>query len=151
MPWTAARGRNTTQVVAVPPIIEASTRLLPSRAALAYPKIPLSRFDSVARKQLSRTTIELSTIIPTPRTRALMVMTFSENPAAVMAIRDSRIDVGIELPTIKEAFKSPKNRKIIIIEIITDSTMVSATSFSESIIVSAVSFTTSTVRSGSAA
>ena len=103
IPWIAARGIKTTQVVMVDPIMEFPTIDVPSRAALLYPRIPLSSPSAVALKQLSSTTMELSTIIPTPRTRALIVMTFREKPAAVIAINAIRIDVGMELPTIRDA------------------------------------------------
>ena len=41
--------------------------------------------------------------MPTPSTSALIVITFNENPAIVIAIKDIRIEVGIELPTIRDA------------------------------------------------
>ena len=57
----------------------------------------------MARKQLSSTTMELSTIIPTPRTRPLIVIIFNEYPKLVRRISDIRMEVGIELPTIRDA------------------------------------------------
>ena len=129
--------------------MEATTMLVPSRAAFAYPSAPLSCCLSMALKQLSSTTMELSTIMPTPRTRPLMVMMFSVNPARVITIRDIRMEVGIELPTIRDALKSPKNRKMMIMEITTAITMVSATSFKESWMESASSLATVMVRSSS--
>ena len=87
-----------------------TTILVPERAAFAYSRAPFFCEPSRARKQLSSTTMELSTIIPTPRTRPLMVITFKENPKRVMRIRVIRMEVGMELPTIREALKSPKNR-----------------------------------------
>ena len=76
---------------------------VPASADFAYPSSPLSSHASVALKQLSRTTMELSTIMPTPSTNALMVMTFRENPTLVISISESRMEVGMELPTIRDA------------------------------------------------
>ena len=147
MPFKVVSGINTTQVVRVDPRTDMATSPEPSRAAFAYSTKPFSSILSIARKQLSRTTIELSTIMPTPRTRALIVMTFKENPTRVIRIRDTRMEVGIELPTIRDALKSPKNRKMMIMEITTAITMVSATSFKESWMESASSLATVMVRS----
>ena len=94
---------NTTQVVSVEPTTDMTTILVPERAAFAYSKIPFCSMESSARKQLSRTTMELSTIMPTPRTRPLVVIVFKEKPHAVIKIRDIKIDVGMELPTINDA------------------------------------------------
>ena len=80
-----------------------------------------------------------------------MVMTFSEKPAEVIAISDNRIEVGIELPTIREAFTSPKKQENNNHRDTTARIMVTATSFKESRIVSAESFTISIVRSESSA
>ena len=151
MPCKNTRGRNTTQVVTVEPTMDMTTMLVPARAALAKPRAPLSFSASVARKQLSSTTMELSTIMPTPSTRPLMVITFRENPQAVITIRDTRIEVGIELPTIIDALKSPKNTKMMIMEMTTASTMVTATSCREVRIESASSRAISTVRFSSSA
>jgi len=128
IPSSNASGINTTQVVAVPPIIDWSTTPLPFKAASRYPTSP---FPSVERKQLSRTTMELSTIIPTPSTRDERVTTFKVKPIALIAINVARIEIGIEVPTIRDALISPKNRKIIIMEIITAITMVSITLFKD--------------------
>ena len=149
MPWIVVRGINTTQVVSVPPTMDMTTMLVPSSAAFAYSINPFSLYSSVALKQLSSTTMELSTIMPTPRTRALIVMIFKENPALVSAIKASRMEVGMELPTISDAFQSPKNRKMIAMEMMTASTMVSATSERESTMESAVSLAMVISRSGS--
>ena len=78
----------------------------------------------MARKQLSKTTMELSTIMPTPRTRALIVMTFKVKPTLVIRIMDTRMEVGIELPTIRDALISPKKSQMMIMEIITARTIV---------------------------
>ena len=43
---------------------------------------------------------------------------------ALMAIRAARMENGIEVPTIRDALMSPKNRKMITMEIITAATMV---------------------------
>ena len=106
MPSKRASGKNTTQVVAVPPIMDCSTSPLPSRAASRYPTIP---FPLVDRKQLSSTTIELSTIIPTPSTKLLKVITFKVKPMACIRIRATRMEMGMEVPTIRDARISPKN------------------------------------------
>ena len=62
--------------------------------------------------------------MPTPSTRAPRVTTFREKPMALMAIRAARMENGIEVPTIRDALMSPKNRKMITMEIITAATMV---------------------------
>ena len=84
--------------------------------------------------------------MPTPRTSPLMVMMFKVNPARVITIRDNRMEVGMELPTIRDALKSPKNRKMMIMEMTTAITMVSATSLRESRMESASSRATVMVR-----
>ena len=103
MPCRNTSGRKTTQVVTVDPRMDWSTMLVPDREALAYPSRPLSSSVSMALKQLSSTTMELSTIMPTPSTRPLMVMIFREKPALVIRISDTSMEVGMELPTIREA------------------------------------------------
>ena len=103
IPCRNTNGRKTTQVVTVEPKMDCSTMFVPDREALAYPRRPLSSSVSMALKQLSSTTMELSTIMPTPSTRPLMVMIFREKPALVIRIRDTRMDVGMELPTIRDA------------------------------------------------
>ena len=83
--------------------------LVPSRAASLKEVAPFPIF-SFALKQLSRTLIELSTIIPTPRTRLPRVITFREKPMALINMRAARMEIGMEVPTIRDAFTSPKNR-----------------------------------------
>ena len=134
IPFKNTSGINTTQVVTVEPKMEATTMLVPSRAAFAYPSAPLSCCLSMARKQLSSTTMELSTIMPTPRTRALIVMTFKVKPTLVIRIRDTRMEVGIELPTIRDALISPKNSQMMNIAIMTAMIMVWNTLFKELLI-----------------
>ncbi len=148
IPVSMASGINTTQVVTVDAATEALTRFVPSSASFIYSTSPPAR-SAVVRKQLSRTTMELSTIIPTPSVRALKVMMFIVIPMAFMAIRDTRIDTGIELPTISEARSSPKNSQMMIMEITMAMTMVSATDSREETILSALSSTIVMVRSGS--
>ncbi len=71
-------GINTTQVVTVEPKTEPPTVLMESMAA-SRRVLPLaSVYRSIARKQASSTTVELSTIMPTPSTRADMVIMFME-------------------------------------------------------------------------
>ena len=67
IPLNIARGRNTTQVVSVEPTTDWYTTPVPFKAALENSLKPVS---VVALKQLSSTTVELSTIIPTPNTSA---------------------------------------------------------------------------------
>lgn len=105
----------------------------------------------MALKQLSSTTIELSTIIPTPRVRALMVITLSENPIRSISINAARIDTGMELPTIREALISPKKSHMIIIEITTAMIKVSTTDIRDSIMESDESSTRMIFKSGSSA
>ena len=62
--------------------------------------------------------------MPTPSTRLLRVMTFSENPMALMEIRAAKIEMGMDVPTISDAFRSPKNRNIITMDTTTAITMV---------------------------
>ena len=148
MPFKSASGINTTQVVTVPPKIDWMTLPVPSSAASIYSRKPCPLWE---RKQLSRTTMELSTIIPTPRTRLPMVTTFNENPMTDIRISAARMDTGIELPTIRDALISPKNRKMMIMEIITAMTMVVVTDFNADVIWSLVSFTTMTSSCGCSA
>jgi len=140
IPCKNASGRNTTQVVAVPPSTDSHTRLVPSKASCIYSTNPPRRF-AVIRKQLSRTTIELSTIIPTPSVSALMVMVFKVKPIKLIKISADKMEIGMEVPTIRDAFKSPKNSQIMIMEIMIARTSVWATSFKELIILSASSRT----------
>ena len=55
--------------------------------------------------------MEESTIIPTPRLRPPMDMTFIPKPAAPIIVSAISTDTGMELPTIREAFTFPKNAK----------------------------------------
>ncbi len=148
IPWSIARGKNTTQVVAVPPIMDWITMPLPSRAASRYPTIPLPFVD---RKQLSSTTMELSTIIPTPSTMLLRVMTFKVKPMACIRIRATRMEMGMEVPTIREARISPKNTYIISMDTITAMAMVCHTLCKEELMESLVSLTTTISRFSSSA
>ena len=63
-----------------------------------------------------------------------MVTTFRENPMTDIRIKAARIDTGIELPTIRDALISPKNRKIIIMEMITAINMVVVTELNADVI-----------------
>lgn len=65
-------GRNTASVVSVLAVIAIATSLVPLTAASSG-GIPLSR----SRVMFSSTTMELSTSMPTPRTRPPSVMIFS--------------------------------------------------------------------------
>ena len=141
---------NTTHVVAVPPRTEAPTTLVPSSASPMNSTRP-ARFPAVALKQLSNTTMELSTIIPTPSVRALMVMILSENPIRFMSMKAARMEIGMELPTMRDALMSPKNSHMITMEITIAIISVSTTDISDSIIESEESFTIMMFRSGSSA
>ena len=90
--------------------------------------------------------MELSTIIPTPRTRLLNVITFKVKPMACMRINAARIEMGMEVPTIREALISPKNKKIITMDTKTAITMVCITLFKEDWMESLVSLTTTISR-----
>ena len=148
IPLISARGMNTTQVVTVPPMMDSRTAFVPSKAAfLASTKPP----PFVFLKQLSSTTMELSTIIPTPRTRLDRVMTFREKPMAFIRIRAARMDTGMEVPTIRDAFMSPKNSQIMTMETTTAMIMVWNTLSRELEMDSLLSLMTTTSRAGSSA
>lgn len=84
-------------MVAVPPRIEAIIILVPSRAA-SLKAVAVFQAFSFALKQLSSTLIELSTIIPTPRTRLpRVIITFSEKPMALIRISAARMEIGMEV------------------------------------------------------
>ena len=89
--------------------------------------------------------------MPTPRVRALKVMTFKVSPIRFIRIRADRIDTGMELPTIREAFRSPKNSQIITMEMPIAMTMVSATEDRDSMMESAPSSVITISRFSSAA
>ena len=132
IPEIRANGINTTQVVAVPPMMDSRTAAVPSIAAFLVSTKPPPL--SVKRKQLSRTTIELSTIIPTPRTRLDRVMTFNVKPMVFMRMRAAKIDTGMEVPTIRDALISPKNSQMMSIATMTAMIMVWNTLFKELLI-----------------
>ena len=94
--------------------------------------------------------MELSTIIPTPSTKLDKVTTFKEKPITWIRIRAARIEIGIEVPTIRDALISPKNRKMISMETTTAITMVCITLFKEEVMLSLVSFTVTISRFSSA-
>ena len=48
--------------------------------------------------------------MPTPSTRLLRVITFKVKPMACININAAKMEMGMEVPTIKDAFTSPKNR-----------------------------------------
>ena len=118
-------------------MMDSSTAAVPSIAAFLVSTKPPPL--SVKRKQLSRTTIELSTIIPTPRTRLDRVMTFNVKPMVFMRMRAAKIDTGMEVPTIRDALISPKNSQMMTIEITTARTIVCATSMRDDLMLSALS------------
>ena len=140
-PFIVASGRYTTMVVIVEAIIEAVTSFVPSKAACFRSGVLFCLL-----KQLSITTMEESTIIPMAMTREPSVTMFMENPIILIRIRVRNREMGMEAPTIRLALKSPKNRKIMIMEMTTAITMVSATSLRESRMESASSRATVMVR-----
>ncbi len=83
--------------------------------------------------------MELSTIIPMAITNAPKVIIFSENPATAMTMTVTRSETGMELPTIRLAFQSPKNINRIIMERITPISRVLATDPTDSRIISDIS------------
>ena len=100
-----AMGRKTTTVVAV----EAITALVTSSAPLmtrSRKEVP-SRFR-VDLKQLSITTMELSTSIPMPITRPPRDIMLMVIPIKAMIIRAVSTERGMEMATMAEAFHSPK-------------------------------------------
>ena len=138
-PFMKPSGRKTTQVVRVEPRTDSPTVCIDSMAAVCLVFKPTVLYLSMALKQASSTTMELSTIIPTPRTRADIVTILREYPIAHMATSAVRMDRGMEVPTIREAFRSPKNKMIMIMEMITAATMVSKTEVRELLMLSASS------------
>ena len=114
--------------------MELITILVASYAA-SIKLMPSSRF----RKHISITTIELSTIIPIPITRAPIVIIFRENPMKFIKMKVTSRDTGIELPTIILPLKSPKKRNSTSMVITIPSTSVSAMVFRELLIVSLLS------------
>ncbi len=75
IPCTNTMGKNTAMVVMVEAAMAPVTSLVPVLAASTIP-IPSCR----CRKMFSSTTMELSTIIPTPRAKPPRVMIFSVRP-----------------------------------------------------------------------
>ena len=105
MPWLMDRGTYTTTVVRVPARMDISMVLVPWAAA-SWKERPCSR----KRKQLSRMTMELSTIMPMARIRPVPVRTFMSNPAKFSTMIASSTERGILIPTTRLPFQSPKNR-----------------------------------------
>ncbi len=83
--------------------------------------------------------MEESTIIPIAITREPIVTTLSEKPAKLIKIRVASSEIGMELPTIRLALKSPKKIKSTSMENRTPKISVSATELNDSIILSAES------------
>ena len=118
-------------MVIVEATIEPATPLVPISAASRKPG-----FLSFARKQLSSTTLELSTIIPMAITSAPSVMIFSEKPATAMTITVTSREMGMALPTIRLAFPSPKKINSTSIDRITPMSSVLPTDFTARRIIS---------------
>ena len=57
--------------------------------------------------------------MPTPSTRLPRVMTFREKSIRCMRIRADRMEMGMDVPTIRDALISPKNSRMITMEMIT--------------------------------
>ena len=85
---------------------ELLTKSAPSMAASA--KLRSSFWE---RKQLSSTTIELSTIMPIPTTSPPSDMMFMVIPVADMITSVAKTESGIEAATISAARQSPRKRK----------------------------------------
>ena len=130
-PFINPRGRKTTQVVMVEPRTDSPTVFTESRAAVCLVFKPAVEYFSMDLKQASSTTMELSTIIPTPRTSEDMVTMLREYPIAHMATRAVSMEIGIEVPTIRDAFRSPKNSIMMIMEMMMAMIMVSNTDVRE--------------------
>ncbi len=95
-----------------------------------------SGFLSFNRKQLSKTTMEESTIMPIAITREPIVTTLSEKPAKLIKINVASSEIGMELPTIRLALKSPKKIKSTSIEKTTPRTNVCPTELNDEIMLS---------------
>ncbi len=137
-PFMVLSGRYTTTVVIVDAMIDAVTNPVPFSADSWY-----SPVSSFSRKQLSNTTIELSTIIPIAMTNAPKVTTLNVNPSIFMPIIVANREMGIELPTIRLALKSPKKINSTNMDKMTPNTSVSATEDNEEIIASLALYVTS--------
>lgn len=105
MPCMSAMGRKTTTVVRVEAVTALATIPAPSSAASLKVRCS-SRF----LKQLSSTTIALSTIMPTPMVSPPRESMLKVMPEKDMMIRVTSTEVGIEVPTISDALMSPRKR-----------------------------------------
>ena len=92
-------------MVSVPARVDMIMVEVPSTAASRKSR-PFSR----ERIQLSRMTMELSTIIPMAMMREVPVIRSMAKPAKFRRITASRMDRGILMPTIRLARRSPKKR-----------------------------------------
>ena len=84
--------------------------------------------------------MELSTIMPTPSTSAERVSIFMLYPMAYMKTIAPSMAIGIDEPTMREAFTSPKKKKIMAMEITTAIIIVWKTLEREDLILSALSW-----------
>ena len=98
-------------VVIVEAMIELVTNFAPSSAASRWVS-----WRSCRWKQLSSTTIELSTIMPTPMMSPPRETTLKEKPIMFIRMRVVSTETGIELPTMREARQSRKKRKSTIMQ-----------------------------------
>ena len=119
-----------------------------ARIAASLRLLPSSFNSSMARKEASSTTMELSTIIPTPSTSADKVSIFILYPWEYINTTAPSIAIGIEDPTIREAFQSPKKKKMMAMEITTAIIIVWKTLEREERMLSALSCTICTDRLG---
>jgi len=107
IPCTKTKGRKTTTVVRVLAMIAAVTSPLPSIAAGSAPW-PSSR----RRKMFSRTTIALSTSMPTPRARPPRVMRLRVNPAKYSSAMVAMMETGmaVAMTSVLRTFRRKKSR-----------------------------------------
>ena len=83
-------GPNTLMVVMVEAVIAPCTSSAPAAAA-AIGDFPISRW----RKTFSKTTMELSTNIPTPSARPPRLMMFKDTPAKSSSENDAITEIGM--------------------------------------------------------
>ncbi len=96
MPRMKIRGRKTTMVVRVLAMTAAVTSPAPSTAASAAGRPSCRR-----RKLFSSTTMELSTIMPTPMARPPRLMMFRVKPLAYISTKVAMMEKGMEMEMIR--------------------------------------------------
>ena len=112
-PTTNIMGKNTTTVVRVDAVMALETSVAPATAA-SFSLVP----SSLCREIFSRTTMALSTSIPTPRARPPRLIMFIESFPMYMKVKTAIIEMGMLKVTIVELFtfrrknRSTKNAKM---------------------------------------